>query len=211
MRVGVDVVTGTEVVTLSCADSLPVADGVNVRVTSQANPAAGAAGRAKGGAGQAEWLSPFETNGTRWKSDGFVPAIEKAEVTLTDKPVALMRVAFMVGLVVPTVTGPKFTGDSNKTAPTAEIFPVIGKDCGLPVALSVIFSVATLCAFPGGLPAVYFKPKKQELPPVSETVPVVSKLQLGGAAGAMNTKFPAFVPVIVALVMLRVAPTRLLT
>src|SRR5580704_779906 len=65
IRFGVDVLTGTEAVTLSCADSLPVADGVNVRVTSQANPAAGAAGRAKGGAGQAELLSPFETNGTR--------------------------------------------------------------------------------------------------------------------------------------------------
>src|SRR5580704_1089853 len=117
----------------------------------------------------------------------------------------------MVGLVVPTATGPKFTGDSNKGAPAAEIFPVIGKDCGLPVAVSAMLSVAVLWAFPGGVPAVYFKPKKQEFPPVSKTVPVVSKLQLGGAPGAMNTKFAAFVPAIVALVMLRVAPTRLLT
>jgi hypothetical protein len=213
VKFGVGVITGTEAVTLRLADSaLAGRDGVNVRVTSQAKPGVGAAGRTKGiDDGQAEFVSPFETNATMWKSAGLVPVMEKADVTLTEEVPALVRVAFMVGLVVPTATPPKFTGDNTTSPAVGEMFPVIGNDCGLPLALSVIFSVATLWAFPGGVPAVYCKPKKQKLPAVIETVLLLSKLQLGAPAGAMNTKLAAFVPVIVAFVMLSVAPTRLLT
>jgi len=212
VKFGVVVVTGTEAVTLRLADSaLAGRDGVNVRETSQELPGPGAAGRAKGDDGQAEFPSPLETKGTIWKSLWFAPVMEKAEVTLIDELPRLERVAFMVGLVVPTGTPPKFTGDRNTSAAVGEMFPVIGNDCGLPVALSVIFSVATLWAFPGGVPAVYCKPKKQELPPVIETVPVVSKLQLGAEPGAMNLKLAALAPIMVAAVMFSVAPTKLET
>jgi hypothetical protein len=76
--------------------------------------------------------------------------------------------------------------------------------CGLSAALSVTVKVAVLVANPGGVPAVYRIPKKQDKPGGTLAVFVVSKLQLGPVVGATNTKLAAFVPVSVALVMLRV-------
>ena len=75
-----------------------------------------------------------------------------ADVTLIDELVALMSVAFIVGLVVPTATGPKFTGESKTVA--GKGVPWIGAVCGLPEALSVTLRVAVLVALPGGVAAV---------------------------------------------------------
>lgn len=75
-----------------------------------------------------------------------------AEVTLIDELVALLSVAFIVGLVVPTATGPKFAPDRTTRAGIG--VPWIATDCGLPEALSVTLSVALLTALPGGVAAV---------------------------------------------------------
>lgn len=74
-----------------------------------------------------------------------------AEVTLIDELLKLESVAFIVGLVVPTVTAPKLTG-SRKTEAIG--VPWMGAVCGLPEALSVTLRVALLTALPGGLAAV---------------------------------------------------------
>jgi hypothetical protein len=63
-----------------------------------------------------------------------------------------MSVAFIVGLVVPTATGPKFTGVRTTVAGIG--VPWIGVVCGLPEALSVTLRVAVLTALPGGVAAV---------------------------------------------------------
>ena len=123
-------------------------------------------------------------------------------VTVTEPPPALNTVEFIVGLVVPTATEPKLIPLITATGPTR---PVIETVCGLPAALSVTFNVATLFAAPGGVPAVNMIPKEQETPAGTETVFVDSKLQLVLMVGATNAKFAAFVPVIVAFVMFRVA------
>lgn len=144
VKLGLIVVTGTEAVTLSCAVSLPAGkDGVNVRVTSHDAKEASA----KGAAGQAAFPSPLDANETIWKSAWFVPLMVNADVTLIDELVALRSVAFIVGLVVPTTTGPKFTGKSTTGAEIG--VPWIGVVCGLPEALSVTLKVALLTAFPG--------------------------------------------------------------
>ena len=104
--------------------SVPAADGVNVRLVSQAENAA----KAKGvGAGQAENPSPFATKATLWKSAGFVPPeILKADVTLIDDELLFNSVAFIVALVVPMATAPKFTG-VRSTAEADEVgIPVMG-------------------------------------------------------------------------------------
>ena len=72
-------------------------------------------------------------------------------VTLIDAPVKLERVAFIVGLFVPTCTAPKFTGDRRTKAVGV---PWMGAVCGLPEALSVTLRVAVLMALPGGVAAV---------------------------------------------------------
>ena len=74
-----------------------------------------------------------------------------ADVTLIDEPLKLPRVAFIVGLVVPTVTGPKFTGPRKTEAIGV---PWMETVCGLPEALSVTLRVALLTALPGGVAAV---------------------------------------------------------
>jgi hypothetical protein len=72
--------------------------------------------------------------------------------TVTVAPEMLISVAFIVGLVVPIPTGPKFTGD---TATKAGIgVPWIGAVCVSPGALSVTLRVALLTALPGGFAAV---------------------------------------------------------
>lgn len=201
VRFGLGVVTATEAVTLRLADSaLAGRDGVNVRLASQDAPEASGKGTA---VGQAEFPSPFETKATIWKSPGLAPAMEKADVTLTEEAVALVRVAFMVGLVVPTGTAPKFTGERNTSpAPAVRGTPVIGIACGLPEPLSVRFSVATLLALPGVTElAKYVIPKLQVPPPAaSVTVPVpvcplVGKLQLVPVVGVAKEKLARFVPV----------------
>jgi len=75
-----------------------------------------------------------------------------ADVTLIDEGVKLESVAFIVGLVVPTATAPKFTGKSKTVGGMG--VPWIGVLCGLPEALSVTLSVALLTALPGGVAAV---------------------------------------------------------
>ena len=79
--------------------------------------------------------------------------MEKPDVTLTEEVPALVRVAFMVGLVAPTATPPKFTG-KRRRSPGAKGVPWMGADCGLPEALSVTLRVALLTALPGGFAAV---------------------------------------------------------
>lgn len=72
--------------------------------------------------------------------------------------------------------------------------------------MSVTVKVAVLFASPGGVPAVNWIPKKQEVPAATEAVLVVSKLQLGGKVGATKLKFAALGPgvPITALVILSV-------
>ena len=72
-------------------------------------------------------------------------------MTLIGAPLKLKRVAFIVGLVVPTVTGPKFTGPRKTEAMGV---PWMGAVWGLPEAVSVTLRVALLTALPGGVAAV---------------------------------------------------------
>lgn len=145
------------------------------------------------------------------KSPAFVPVrVNPVALTLSGAEVKLNNVEFIVGLVTPIATYPKFTPVKKTigvlgtlTSPKTEII------CGLSAALSVTVKVAVLVANPGGVPAVYWIPKKQLLIVLvvvggTLAVLVVSKLQLGAMVGATNTKLAAFVPVSVALVMLRV-------
>lgn len=70
--------------------------------------------------------------------------------------------------------------------------------------MSKTLSWAVLLAFPGGVPAVYWIPNMQVPPAATETVCVLSKLQLicgDTTVGATKAKLAAFVPVIVALVI----------
>ena len=151
VRLGFGVVTATEAVTLSWAVSLPTRDGVKLRLVSQPLSAF----NWNGGAGQADSPSPLATNATLWKSAAFVPVIPKAEVTIIADEDPFSNVAFIVALVPPMTTGPKFTGVKSKAPPaTVKGMPVMGMACGLPVPSSVRFSVATLFAFPGGVAAV---------------------------------------------------------
>lgn len=195
---------GPSSVTLMVAVSFPGTDGVKVNPTSQDPLAA----RANGAAGQG--VLPPGAAATTWKSAAFVPvSVKPVGLTLSGAELKLNRVEFLVELVVPMAMGPKFT-DVKKTNGVAGVItkPVTGTNCGLPAALSVTVKVALLSANPGGVPAVYLIPKKQEAPGGTLAVLVVSKLQLGATVGATNTKLAALAPVSVALVILRafVAP-----
>ena len=130
-------------------DSLPTTVGVNVRLTSQPVNEVSAKGSVVEQAGNP---SPFETNGTIWKSAGFAPpeTVKPGEETVTVAAVALKSVEFLVALVVPMGTAPKFTGNNTTPdSPAVKGVPVIGIACGLPEPLSVRFSVALLTALPG--------------------------------------------------------------
>src|SRR5580693_2654086 len=88
----------------------------------------------------------------KWKSALFAPVMVKpVESTVRAAEFRLMSVAFIVGLVVPMVTAPKFTGETSTSTVELRGTPVIGIACGLPVPLSVRVSVATLLALPGGV------------------------------------------------------------
>lgn len=63
-------------------------------------------------------------------------------MTLIDEPLKLERVAFIVVLVVPTVTAPKLTGARRTVAGRG--VPWMGAVCGFPEALSVTLIVALL-------------------------------------------------------------------
>lgn len=93
--------------TLIVADSFPAMDGVNTRPTSQTVPVGMENDASPGQKGL-----PLGAAGTNWKSALFVPLMVKPVAsTLRVAPEKLISVAFIVGLVVPMPTGPKFTGD----------------------------------------------------------------------------------------------------